>query len=77
MKKRLELLLRLVDGGQLYWDVATVVEPITIEELESMMPRTAEAKLNPDVHKAMHEMVRAKFREAADRLFERAIERIR
>lgn len=77
MKKRLELLVRLVDGGQLYWDAAAPVEAMSVEEIEAMMPRTAEARANADARKKVQEHVREKFREAADQLWERAMQRIR
>lgn len=77
MKKRLDLLVRLVDGSQVYWDAVTTVEPITVEEIDAMMPNSSADKMSVDVRKQMQEMVRAKFQEAADRLFDRALQRIR
>lgn len=77
MKKRLELLVRLVDGSQLYWDASVTVEAITAEEMLALMPRSTEEKLTADVKYQMQQMIREKFREAADRLFERALQRTR
>jgi len=78
MKKRLEILVRLVDGGQLYWDAATVVDALSPEEVEAMLPKSREAgHLDITTRKAMQAQVREKFREAADILFERVVQKVR
>lgn len=76
MTKRLELMVRLVDGSQLYWDASVRVEPLTVEEIDALRPKTAAERMDFDVRRALHEKVREKFREAADDLWRRALTRI-
>lgn len=79
MVKRLEITARLVDGSQLYWDVSTTVEALTLEEIDALRPKDFSSRelIDFDVRAAMHEKIREKFREAADRVWARAMERIR
>lgn len=75
MRKRLELLLRLADGGILYWDASQLVEDLTEAEVEAMLPRTQNRGNNPE-RRALQESVRLKFHAAVDRLWNRAMQRL-
>lgn len=76
MKKRLELLLRLADGGILYWDASQLIDDLTEAEVEAMLPRTQAQGNNPD-RRELQERVRQKFHAAVDRLWDRAMQRLR
>lgn len=73
LKKRLELTVRLVDDGQLYWDSTVVVDALTAEEIEAIRPKGAspEALMAFDVAQALHEKVREKFFEASKSLWQK------
>ena len=87
MKKRLEVLVRLVDGGQLYWDTMAVVEDLTDEEIEALRPRSTLASappivpakgVTPAAHmQVLQNRVRAKFQDTMSVLWDRIAQKIR
>jgi len=85
MKKRLEILVRLVDGGQLYWDTMTVVEDLTEEEIEALRPKSTLAPASPPRNQALSKAtvqtlqngVRAKLETAMAALRDRIVHKIR
>ena len=73
-KKRLEVMVRLVDGSQMYWDSIQQVEPLTDEEIESLRPKGATpAELMAfDVKAAIQGKVKEKLMLAVEQAWERA-----
>lgn len=76
MTKRLELMVRLVDGGQLYWDASVQVEQLTAAEADALSPKVLATGMTPADRKDLNETTKEKFMEAASALWDRAMQRV-
>jgi hypothetical protein len=76
-KLKLEVMVRLVDGSQLYWDAAERIE-LTEEQAEALRPRRSTSERpNYDTLRPLLEQVADKFKEASGRLWTRILNRLR
>lgn len=76
-KIKLEVMVRLVDGSQLYWDAIEHIE-LTEEEAESLRPRRpASERPNYDALRPLFEAVASKYKEATGGLWTRILGRLR
>lgn len=76
-KLRLEVMVRLVDGSQLYWDASERIE-LTEEEAEALRPRGLDSERpSYDTLRPMFERVADKFKEATGGLWTRILGRLR
>lgn len=76
-KLKLEVMVRLVDGSQLYWDAIERVE-LTEEEAEALRPRRPGSdRPNYDALRPLFEAVAGKFKEATGGLWTRILGRLR
>lgn len=76
-KLKLEVMVRLVDGSQLYWDASDRIE-LTDEEAEALRPRRSGSdRPNYEALKPLLEQVGTKYKESLGGLWTRALNRIR
>lgn len=76
-KLKLEVMVRLVDGSQLYWDAIERVE-LTEEEAEALRPRRPGSdRPNYDRIRPLFEAVAGKYKEATGGLWTRILNRLR
>lgn len=78
MQKRLELMIRLVDGGILYWDASVALDSLSPDEIMALMPtHITPERVPPEVKATMQSQVKNKFQEAASSLWEKVLQRAR
>lgn len=76
-KLKLEVMVRLVDGSQLYWDAIERVE-LTEEEAEALRPRRPGSdRPNYDMIRPLFEAVAGKYKETTGGLWTRILNRLR
>ena len=75
-KLKLEIMVRLVDGGQLYWDAVERVD-LTEDEAQTLRPTKEPQKLDYDTLRPILERVGGKFKEATGLVWTKVLTRLR
>lgn len=75
-KIKLEIMVRLVDGGQLYWDAVERVD-LSEEEAKTLRPPPGPQKLNYEELRPILERIGGKFKEATGSVWTRVLARLR